>query len=290
MYERFYNLAMPPFENTPDPRFFFQSEEHREALAVIEYTIRLGKGFVLITGDIGSGKTTVTRTLCDRLANHARVVTITHGHEAGDSVMRQVLRELGARIGRRDDHARLIERLRALLAKQGRDRRPLVLVADEAQALTDAALEELRLTSSFDTATRKCVQVALIGQPELRKRLAEPRFEALRQRLAMARQLRPLGRDETIAYINHRLNVAAGDTASPGAAFTLAAYNRIHQTSRGIPRLINVVCDNCLLMGMVRELRTIGADLVDKAAQDMMPTLDEAKAQPDQPRLALTGT
>jgi type II secretory pathway predicted ATPase ExeA len=291
MYEEFYNLKQLPFENTPDPQFFFQSEEHREALAAIEYTIRLGKGFCLITGDIGSGKTTVGQTLCDRLTDAAHIVSITHGHLTGDSVIRQVLRALNIKMRRDDDHPRLFERLRDYAQNSHLTRKPIVLMVDEAQTLSDPAMEELRLTCTLDTHTRKHVQIVLIGQPELRERIGQPKYLALRQRITMAKQLHAMPQEEMISYINHRLTITSGPSGAPGAAFDDSACNRIYQLGGGIPRLTNVICDNCLLVGMVRKKRTIDAEIVDHVAKDMLPAFDDASAHDvSEPPLALTGT
>ena len=211
MYQEFYQLDVMPFENTADPRFFFASEQHREALAAIEYTLRQRKGFVLITGDIGSGKTTVGRTMVQRCGDRARIVEVLHGHEDGQTLLRQVMRSLDLPIRRSDDHASLLENLRIQLLEQLELNKPLVLLVDEAQTLSDTALEELRLMSNFDTVSNKLIQIVLIGQPELRDRMRGARMAALRQRIVLAKQLRPLSQRDTGAYIAHRLRAASID-------------------------------------------------------------------------------
>lgn len=288
MYEAFYNLRMMPFENTPDPRFFYESEEHCEAMAAIEFTIRLRKGFALVTGDIGSGKTTVGRLMCERIGDRAEIVRITHGHETPGALLRQVLRQLHVKTRRGDDHGRLLERLQRRAAAALDRNRPIVLFVDEAQNLSPAVLEELRLTSSFDTATHKAIQVVLIGQPELRQRICQPDLSALRQRIAMARQLHPLDRDNTVAYVYHRLKVAS-EGAEPAVTFDAGACNRLYQSTGGVPRLINAVADNCLVLGMVRKTRTIDAKLVDHVVRDMIPSFTDEAPAVTQPKLALAG-
>jgi len=272
MYEAFYRLDRLPFENTPDPRFFYASEQHREALAAIEYTIRLRKGIVLVTGDIGSGKTTVGRTMLQRCGNHATIVQLLHGHQTGGELIKHILRALDVTVDDRDDHTRLLERLNHHLLEQNRRGRPVVLFIDEAQTLSDHALEELRLISNFDTDTAKLLQLILVGQPELRDRIASPAMSPLRQRVVMAKQLRPLSIHDTAGYIAHRIRAASADPNKIGVSFAGDAIQTLYQFTRGVPRLVNVVCDNCLLVGYVREARRITPAMVNQVVDDMVPS------------------
>lgn len=295
MYQEFYQLHDLPFENTPDPRFFFASEQHREALAAIEYTIRLRKGYVLITGAIGSGKTTIGRTMCEHCAPIARIVHILHGHGSNSELLRQILRALEVDFSREDEHVRLLERLRERLLAQVGENRPVVLFVDDAQTLTDQALEELRLLSNFDTSTQKLVQIVLVGQPELRLRIRQPRFDALRQRIVMAKQLQPMNLPDTQAYIHHRLAAASLDPDDLAVTFTPQALLEVHRFTGGTPRLINFTCDNCLLLGFVRETREIIPAMVQRVVADMLPNFEDAPASGDQeqslqPQLSLTGS
>jgi general secretion pathway protein A len=274
VYHAFFEFNVLPFENTPDPRFFYASEQHREALAAIEYTIRMRKGFVLITGDIGSGKTTVGRTMCQRAGDAVPIVQVGWGHASREGLVRQILRHLHIRFDPGDDHGQLLDRLREHLDGRFRAGQPVVLFVDEAQTLSDDALDELRLLSNFDTATDKLVQIVLVGQPELRQRIRESRHAALRQRIVLAKQLRPLNLPDTHQYIQHRIRAASRDPRKPGVAFDPDAMHEIFNTSGGVPRLINVMCDNCLLLSYVRENRRVGADVVRHVAQDMVPNLD----------------
>ncbi|MEX0774096.1 MAG: AAA family ATPase [Phycisphaeraceae bacterium] len=280
MYHEFYKLAMLPFENTPDPRFFYASEQHREALAAIEYTIRMRKGFVLVTGDIGSGKTTVGRTMLERCGQRALILTLLHGHDSGLSLLRQTLRSLELPLRKSDDHARMLEYLRAKLIEQIEQGRPVVLFVDEAQTLPDEALEELRLMSNFDTTSEKLIQVVLIGQPELRARMRTTRLAALRQRIVLAKQLHPLAITETQGYITHRLRAASLDPQDVQVNFDAGASSLIHEFAGGVPRLINVACDNCLLLGFVREARQITAALVQRGLEDMAPSFADTPWSP----------
>lgn len=275
MYHEFYNLRSLPFENTPDPRVFFASDQHREALAAIEYTIRMRKGYVLITGDIGSGKTTVGRTMCERCGPHATIVQVMHSHGDSDALLRQILRAMNVRFHNSDDHGRLLERLKHELYSQAAAQRPVVVLVDEAQTFSDAALEELRLLSNFDTPTQKLVQVVLVGQPELRQRILLPRFDALRQRIVVAKQLLPMSLDDTRAYIAHRLAAVSNDPKNVQPQFTEDAIAEVHRISGGIPRIINVACDNCLLLGFVRQSRQVTVAMVQRVEADMLPSLRE---------------
>jgi len=283
MYDGFYNFEVMPFENTPDPRFFYASEQHREALAAIEYTIRLRKGIVLVTGDIGSGKTTVGRTMLQRCAEHATIVQLLHGHRSGMELIAHILRALRVPTRENDDHTLMLEKLEHYLKEQARIGRPIVLFIDEAQTLADEALEELRLLSNFDTETVKLLQLVLVGQPELRDRIASPRFSALRQRIVMAKQLRPMTIQETAGYIRHRLTASSRDKSAVRVAFGGDAINTLHAFARGIPRLINVVCDNCLLLGYVKETHRITPTMVQQVVADMVPSFSFEAGMDDGP-------
>jgi general secretion pathway protein A len=292
MYHEFYQLDALPFENTPDPRFFYATEQHQEALAALEFAIRVRSGFALVTGDIGSGKTMIGRSLLDRCADRATFIVLLHGHDDGLGLLRHMLRSLGVRLRRNDDHALLLERLRARLSDQAHQERPVVVLADEAQTFSNSALEELRLLSNFDTPRDKMVQVVLIGEPELRDRLRHPRLAALRQRIVLTKQLRPLNPIETAGYIAHRLRTASKDPEHVQASFDGAAISEVFRFTKGIPRLINIACDSSLLAGFVRGAREITGPIVRRGIQDVAPGLADATWTPAEikPALSLTGT
>jgi type II secretory pathway predicted ATPase ExeA len=291
MYEAFYNLDVLPFESTPDPRFFYASEQHREALAAIEYTIRMRKGIVMVTGAIGSGKTTIGRTMLQRCGERATIVQLLHGHSRGGELIKHVLRTLNVPFRKCDDHAQLLEHLEVQLLEHAQRNKPVVLFVDEAQTLSDAALEELRLVSNFDTNTVKLLQLVLVGQPELRERIRSPQMSALRQRIVMAKQLRPLNIAETSAYIRHRIAAASKDKDHPAVSFAADAVDALYGFSGGIPRLINVICDNCLLLGFVKETRQINCNMVRKVIEDMVPSFEDSRSRqaPGEPALTLAG-
>lgn len=281
MYHEFYHLHALPFEATPDPRFFFASEQHREALAAIEYTIRMRKGIVLVTGAIGSGKTTVGQVMCQKCAERATIVQIIPRHNNGVDLLRQVLRSVNVPHDPDRDYPKMMDQLRVYLTDQARQHRPVVLFVDEAQSLSDDALEELRMLSNLNTAQQKLIQVVLIGQPELRQRIRQPQYDPLRQRIVLAKQLRPFLADETAKYIHHRLGAASTDPCDVRVTFTGGALREIHRVTGGVPRLINVACDNCLLLGMVRQERQITSAMVQHVIEDMVPRFDDSSARGD---------
>ena len=273
MYETYYQLETAPFENTPDPRFFFASDQHNEALAAIEYTIRMRKGIVVITGPIGAGKTTVSRTMLRRCGDSATVIQLAHGHRTADELITHMLHRLGLPEAVNGSHAERLERLEQHLLHCAAAGRPVVLFVDEAQTLSDAALEELRLISNFDTEQTKLLQLVLIGQPELRERLSRESLAPLRQRVIIARMLRPLNAGEVRQYIEHRLRIASRNPADVRVRFDPAAVDRIASFTGGVPRLINAVCDHCLLLGMVQKAQSISRKMTERVIADMLPGL-----------------
>jgi general secretion pathway protein A len=273
MYESYYQLVAAPFENTPDPRFFYASEQHNEALAAIEYTIRMRKGIVLITGQIGAGKTTVSRAMLRRCGDTATVIQLAHGHRTADELITHMLHRLGLSDATEGGHAQRLERLEQHLLHCAASGKPVVLFVDEAQTLSDAALEELRLISNFDTEQTKLLQLVLIGQPELRERLSQESLAPLRQRIIIARLLRPLNANDVKHYIAHRIRVASEDPEAVRVQFDAKAVERIAAFTGGVPRLINAICDHCLLLGMVQKTDTINRPMTERVIADMLPGL-----------------
>ena len=281
MYNNFYHLNSLPFENTAQPRFFYDSEQHREALAAIEYTIRMRKGIVLITGEIGSGKTTVGRMMCQRCGDQATIVEIVPRRDSGIELLRQILQSVNLPAERKEDYFVLVERLRVFLIEQSQEHKPVVLFVDEAQNLSDEAIEELRLLSNLESDNNKLLQIVLVGQPELRQQIRRPEYSALRQRIVMAKQLRPFEIDETIQYITHRFNAASKNPKRVDLPFGPGTIQEIHRAAQGIPRLINIVCDNCLLLGLVRETKQITSAMVHQVIQDMVPRYETTPVKND---------
>ncbi|MBL4702661.1 MAG: AAA family ATPase [Phycisphaeraceae bacterium] len=292
MYEAFFNLKTLPFENTPNPQFFFASEEHREALAAIEYTIRMRKGYVCITGPVGTGKTTVSRTMISRCEDNVHIVPILHGHENGTQLLRQILRAVEVTYRANDDHAVLLEKLFTYLHEQLAAGEPVVLLVDDAHMLSDQTLEELRLLSNYESNRDKLVQVVLVGQNELIQRLNQTNMAALKQRIAMSQSLKALNIQETAAYIGHRIRVASIDPQNLQVHFPGRTLEAIYKLTRGIPRLVNYACDNCMLLASIKNEREITPLMVQTISKDLSLHLKQTEfvsSTSEAPRLALAG-
>jgi general secretion pathway protein A len=265
MYQEFYGLSAPPFSITPDPRYLFLSRRHREAFDHLLFGIRQRKGFIQLTGEVGAGKSTLCRALLAELGDTCATALILNPVMSSLQLLRAILHELGLD-DRGNDRLRLTQRLNDFLLARVREGRDVVLLIDEAQDLSAELLEEVRLLSNLETDDRKLLQIVLIGQPELRDTLEKAALRQLRQRITVRYHLRPIDRAETEAYIQHRLAVAGG-TGRP--TFSPAAIRAIHLRSRGVPRLINAVCDKALLVGYVEERDHLGVRQVWRAIRDL---------------------
>jgi general secretion pathway protein A len=249
MYEAFYNFKAKPFQLSPDPSFFFSSRGHSRAMAYLVYGAHQGEGFIVITGEIGAGKTMLARALARDMASQNLVLAqvVTTSLEA-DDVVRTVAAAFG--LSQEDNKAMLLNRIEQfLLACHKQGKRALLLV-DEAQNLPVASLEELRMLSNFTYADKPLLQTFLLGQPEFRKTLQSPELEQLRQRVIASCHLGPMDTEEIGAYIVHRLQTV-GWRDDP--AFSDDAFDAIFQHTGGIPRKINMLCDRLLLMGRLDE-------------------------------------
>ena len=246
MYNEFYGFRDAPFNITPDPRFLFFSDRHREAYNHILFGIRERKGFIQITGEVGAGKTTVCRALLEDLGPQYRTALILNPCLTGDQLLRTILIELG--LDGAGDRVECLQRLNHYLLDQLTGGRDVVLLIDEAQDLSSDLLEQIRLLSNLETDQRKLLQIVLVGQPELRDKLNDPRLRQLRQRITVRYHLAPLSRRETEQYIQHRLEIAG---ANGRPSFNRWAIGGIYRYSQGVPRLINAVCDKTLLCGYV---------------------------------------
>ena len=271
MYLEHYGLAEPPFSITPDPRFVFLGERHRDALAHLLFGIGQGGGggFVQLTGEVGTGKTTLSRLLLEQLPDDTRVALVLNPRQAPLELLRTVCEELGIEVapGDRDSSKTLVDALNAYLLRAHADGLRVVLIVDEAQDLSVEALEQVRLLTNLETDTQKLLQVLLLGQPELRDLLARPDLRQLAQRITARFHLTPLAAGETAEYLRHRYRVAGG-TRFP---FTPGAVRRIHAHAGGVPRLVNVIAERALLAGYAHDLPTIDARTVDRAAREVLP-------------------
>jgi general secretion pathway protein A len=261
----YYGLKEPPFNITPNPRFLFFSAKHREAFNHLLYGIRERKGFVQLTGEVGAGKTTLCRALLEQLGLRFSTALILNPVLDADQLIKAVAMELGLQTKGMDRLETLAEINRFLLHQAGLGK-DTVLIIDEAQDLTPALLEQIRLLSNLETDERKLLQIVLMGQPELRDRLNEHSLRQLRQRISVRYHLNPLRHVETGDYIRHRLHVS-GANGAPW--FTGPAVWRIYRYSGGIPRLINTVCDKCLLAGFVQQREKIDFRMVGIAINEL---------------------
>jgi len=272
MYENFYNLLLPPFANTPNSRFFFETEQHREALAKLEYVVRNRRGFALVTGEVGSGKTTLTRTLLRKLGSDVRACLINNTRVTSTELVKMISSEFQLDLPDKPDKASYLTAMRRFVEHQYSIGRNVVIIIDEGQCLTIDELEELRLLTNLENETDKLVQLLILGQPELRAMLKHERLKPLIQRIAMYTHLGPMSFDDMTRYIAYRLVRASNER--PNVDFSREALQMIFQRSGGIPRVVNLVCDNALLVGYSRNTRLIDSSVVKRAVEQMMPNFN----------------
>ncbi|HEU4894058.1 MAG TPA: XrtA/PEP-CTERM system-associated ATPase [Vicinamibacterales bacterium] len=258
MYERFYQLRERPFALSPDPEYLYPSRVHREALDYLRYGLESHAGFVVITGEIGSGKTTLLQTLLRGLDTQTTVGRIVNTILEPRELIETIMIDFGLEAQGRSKPMMLRD-LAQYLVDQRLAGRMVLLVIDEAQNLSLGALEELRMLSNLETEKSKLMQIVLVGQPNLREKLAAPELEQLRQRITVSYHLLPLDAGETANYINHRLRRAA---LGPPLEFPREVTDVIHARSRGVPRIINVICDAALVFGYAEERRQVDETLI----------------------------
>lgn len=266
MYESFYGLSAKPFQLRPDPNFYYGSKGHKRAMAYLEYGLSQGEGFIVITGEVGAGKTTLVRSLFRKLAaDNIVAAQIVNTHLNSDDTLRMVASAFGLPY-EAATKASLLTRLEKFLRECDRQGKRALLVVDEAQNLQPQTVEELRMLSNFQTADKSLLQTFLLGQPEFRKTLHSEDMLQLRQRVTATYHLGPMDAAETQAYIEHRLTTA-GWKGDP--AFSHDAYAAIYTYSGGIPRKINSLCDRLLLMGFLEELHEFTAAQVKEVVDDI---------------------
>ena len=271
MYEDFYGFAEKPFSLTPDPKFFYRSESHGNAFDVLQYAIRRREGFVVITGDSGTGKTTLCRALLAQLDRRTFTALVLNPFVSEEDLLRLILQDFGL-VSREDvrkgrlagvTKQELINTLNDFLHSIRSIGGRAMLIVDEAQNLPLQLLEQIRLLSNLETDKDKLLQIVLVGQLSLKETLRSPELRQLDQRVSVRYQLRPLTPEETAAYVFHRLTIAGGGSL---LSFTPKALQRVHRFTNGVPRLINLVCDRALLSSYALRLTRIMPEIVDRAA------------------------
>ena len=263
MYRDFYQLEEKPFSKTPDPRFLYLSRHHREALARLQFAVE-EREFFILTGEVGSGKTTLSRALIDSLGDDAKMVLIINPRLSPVQLLRSLIQGLGG--NPRSSRDGLWDQLSDMLFELFEQEKQAVLIVDEAQLVPEkATLDELRLITNFQLDDLNLLTLILIGQPELRDRLRRPGYRALHQRVGIRYHLGPLDEEETGEYIAFRLKVAGREEA----LFSPEAVERIYTYSRGLPRVINNLAASALIEGFGREAAEIGPDLIEDVARDL---------------------
>lgn len=264
MYEAFYGLTEKPFNLTPDPRFLFLSEKHKDAFAHLLFGIKNRSGFVMVSGEIGTGKTTICRNLLNQLDPDTELAFIFNPCLSPEELLRKINEDFGIP-SRAQSVKELIDELNTYLLDHAAQGKNCVLVIDEAQNLATNVLEQIRLLSNLETETQKLLQIILIGQPELAHHLQLPELRQLNQRITARYHLKPLDHEETLQYIAYRLRIAGGRKK---VHFTRAAVRAVYRFSKGTPRVINAICDRSLLIGYTKEVRDITTRIVRQAAQE----------------------
>ncbi|WP_027368213.1 XrtA/PEP-CTERM system-associated ATPase [Desulfocurvibacter africanus] len=265
MYTQYFGLHTKPFELLPNSSILFPSKAHKRALTYLDYGIRSKAGFILLTGEVGSGKTTLIRNLLCRQSQDLVVSNVFNTRVSSEDLLRLISDDFSLPSEGKDRFT-LLRGLNDFLIEQFAGNRQAVLVIDEAQNLTKQALEEIRLLSNLETDQVKLLQIILVGQPELRTLLSDPSLLQLRQRISVNCHLRPLSQEETSEYVFFRLEKAGNRQA---VSLSSEALNQVHGASRGIPRLINILCDYILLDAFAMKTREIDAELVRMVVQEM---------------------
>jgi len=273
MYESYYGFAEKPFSLTPDPKYLYRSESHANAFELLQYAIERREGFVVVTGDIGTGKTTLCRALLETIDRKTFTALLLNPFLSEEDLLRAILQDLGVisrnevRPGtRQPSKQELVNTLHDFLLTLVPLGARAVLIIDEAQNLPLPILEQIRILSNFETDKEKLLQIFLIGQLNLLPLLRSPELRQLDQRVSIRYQLKPLSEDEVGAYVSHRLAIANG---ARSVVFAPAALRVVHDYTGGIPRLINMLCDRALLGGYTAQTTRIDEDLVVTAAEGL---------------------
>lgn len=279
MYEAFFGLNQSPFEISPDPRFLYPTGQHYEALANLYYAIRKRKGFAVLTGEVGTGKTLLVRCLLEKLEKQrVKYSYIFNPSLTPVEFLRYVAADLGVEINWKDKSDLLLG-LSRFLVRQNQQGMTTVLVVDEAHLLSCETLEEIRLLNNLETSRGKLLQMVLVGQPEMDEKLDSAGLRQLKQRIVFRCQLQPLSMEETQEYVTWRLKRAGAQAAF--SLFPPDTIQTIHQYSRGCPRLINTLCENALISAYAAETHTITAGMIKEACTDLRISASPAGSHPE---------
>jgi len=267
MYEEFYNLKENPFSLLPDPAFLYLSNKHKRALSLLQYGVIKNYGIIAITGEIGTGKTTLLRQLLNSVDENVKIGLISNTHNSFSELLKWVFVAFGLDYKNKDT-VELYDEFVNFVIDEYASNHKVVLIIDEAQNMSASALEELRMLSNINADKHQALQMILVGQPELREILLQPKLKQLVQRVATAYHLKALEKDEVTPYINHRLKLAGGTKA----LFVPEAIEKIWAHSQGIPRIINTLCDTALVYGYVEKEPLISLEVMDKVIQERLET------------------
>lgn len=265
MYLDYYNLREEPFNITPDPRFLFFSQKHQEAFNHLLFGIHQRKGFIELTGEVGAGKTTICRKLLEELGPTYKTALILNPCLDMDQLLQSICLEFDLQVYSRD-RVFYLQSLNQFVLEQANAGNDVVVIIDEAQDLSDELLEQVRLLSNLETDHQKLMQIVLMGQPELRDKLAQPKLRQLRQRITVRYHLGPLDISETEFYVHHRLTLAG---ANGRPRFDESAIKLIHKHTGGVPRLINALCDKALLAGYVMQTDLLNKRIIKLAVDEL---------------------
>ncbi len=270
MYHEFYELKENPFSVTADPDFFFSSKCHSEAMSILRYGILHRKGFLLVTGEIGTGKTMLCRKILRQADAHTKYALILNPTFSESDLLQMIIHDLGMST-RWQNNFRMMQNLNRFLIKESSRGNNVAVIIDEAQNLSVSQLEQLRLLSNLETEKEKLLQIVLVGQPELDKKLSLPELRQLRQRIAIHYRLQPLERSDIQFYLYERVKKASKDSESAKRIhFSDRAVDLIYQFTNGMPRAINILCDRVLLAGFVRETFSIDETLIENCAKEVL--------------------
>lgn len=264
MYEKYFYLKEKPFHITPDPRFLYLGSKHREAIELLAYGISGKKGFIMLTGEVGTGKTTLSRAFLDKLPKKTASALILNPVLSELDLLKTITDDFG--LGIRGNVKEHLDGLNAFLMKNALDGITTIVIIDEAQNLPLPTMEMLRLLSNIETQREKLLQIVLVGQPELKEKLLTRELRQLNQRVIARYHLEPLDRPETEAYINNRLMIAG---ANGNVRFTADALDSVHLASTGIPRIINIICDRALTAAFIADKRVVDIEIIARAVYEL---------------------